>query len=108
LLVYKKGEREHAYQATFKSCIWTAFPLTTRHQFGTHSLTALARKLIPLLEHSCNHTIPHGRVLLCNSHSASQEIPRLLWNPEFHFRLHNSLPLDPNLSQMNPVHTLFL
>jgi hypothetical protein len=41
-----------------------------------------------------------------NSSSATQEIPRILWNPKFRHRIHNSQPPAPTLSQINPVHAL--
>jgi hypothetical protein len=38
--------------------------------------------------------------------SASQQIPRLLWNSKAHRRVHNKLPLLSVFSHINPVNAL--
>ena len=40
-----------------------------------------------------------------NRFSASQEIPRILWDPKFHYRIHECPPPVPMLSQLDSVHT---
>jgi len=40
-----------------------------------------------------------------NSHSASQEIPRL-WKPKVYYRVHKGTAMVPTLNQINPVYTL--
>ena len=39
-----------------------------------------------------------------NTFSASQKIPRILWNPKVYYGTHNSPPPAPVLCQINPVH----
>ena len=57
-----------------------------------------------LLTYLLTHSMQHSPSWEANRFSASQEIPRILWNPNVHYRIRKCPPTVPILSQLDPVH----
>ena len=58
------------------------------------------------LTYLLTYSMEQSPSLEANRFSASQDIPRILWNPKVHYRIYKCPPPVPVLGQINPVHAL--
>ena len=72
--------------------VWRDWIYLTEDRVKWHIVLTYSKEQSPSLE--------------TNRFSASQEIPRILWNPNVRYRIHECPSPVPILSQLDPTHTV--
>jgi hypothetical protein len=87
-----------------RRCVWSRNlkneEVMTRVGSQRHSLPPPQKKINAYL---LTYSIEQSPSWEANWFSASQENPRILWNPKAYYRIYKSPPTVPVLSQLNPV-----
>ena len=92
--------RKYSIRVSVRACVPYDYPKTKfTNPYSTNRYTVLL--LCILLTYSMLQS-PSWEA---NWSAASQEIPRISWNPKVQYRTHKCPPPVPILSQLNPVHT---
>jgi len=87
------SDRDAPYRARLSTPFWSVLTLQMSLSYSY------------LLSYLLTHSIQQRLSWEANRFSASQEIPRILWRPNIHYRIHKYSPFFPILSQLDPFYT---
>ena len=97
-------------QQTFASpyhAFCTKYHALTRRSFYSDTSIIKRRDCAARIVQACllTYSMEQSPSWETNGFSASQNIPRILWNPKFHYRIPKCPSPVPVLSRLDPVHT---
>jgi hypothetical protein len=109
-LRHECGQRKRFETTNFINIpVWSEINIqrfqTRLHAWQTSSELVTVLPGLRKTQSSLTYSMEHRLSWEANRFSASQEIPRILWNPKVHYCSHNCPPTVPVLSHLDPLHS---